>query len=124
MKRYIPHLIMAPKAKKKKKNVSPEERLRAHMPILMLLKSSCCSPRLKKEVLKHCSNDCIFKICEVVLNVLKGNVPLSSPQKKRLASKKHILRRLVQSQPVHQRRRTLLTPQTGGKFWPDILHFM
>ena len=115
---------MASKTKKKKKNVSPEGRLRPHQPILQLLKSPCCSPRLKKEVLKHCSNDCIFKICEVVYNVLKGNVSLSPAQKKRLTSKKHILRRLVQSQPIHQRRRALLTHQTGGKFWPDILHFM
>lgn len=122
-RRYTTHLTMAPKTKKKK-SLSPEERLKAHIPILHMLKSSCCSPRLKKEVLKHCSNDCIFKICEVVLNVLKGNVHLSPAQKKRLASKKHILRRLVQSQPIHQRRRTLLTHQTGGKFWPDILHFM
>ena len=71
---------MAPKTKKKKKNASRQGRLRPHLPILQLLKSSCCSPRLKKEVLKHCSNDCIFKICEVVLNVLKGNVGLSPAQ--------------------------------------------
>ena len=113
---------MAPKTKKKKD--SSEGRLRAHLPILHLLKSSCCSPRLKKEVLKHCSNDCILKICEVVLNVLKGNVSLSPAHQKRLSSKKHILGRLVQSQPIHQRRRALLTHQSGGKFWPDILHFM
>ena len=72
--------------------------------------------KLKNEVLKHCSNDCILKICEIAYNLLKGNVPLKSSQKKKLAPQKHILRRLVQPQSVQKRRRTLLLNQKGGVF--------
>ena len=75
-------------------------------------------------MLKYCSNSCILRICEVVYNVLKGNVPLSEAQKKRLALKKHILRNLVRPQPVHSRRKKLLGNQTGGSFWSDILNFL
>lgn len=73
------------------------------------------SSKLKNEVLKHCSNDCILKICEIAYNLLKGNVPLKS-QKKKLAPQKHILGRLVQPQSVQKRRRTLLLNQKGGVF--------
>ena len=90
-----------------------ESRLRPHLPILQTLAHPGYSCKLKTEVLKHCSNDCILKICEIVYNILKGVVPLTSRQKRHLAGRKHILRRIVQPQPVKQRR-ALLVSQKGG----------
>ena len=56
-----------------------------------------------------------MKICEIVYNLLKGVLPLNSAQKRKLAPKKHILRRLVRPQSI-QRRRALLVQQKGGIF--------
>lgn len=100
---------MGSNQKKKNKACSCESRLKPHLPILQLLSMPKYSSKLKNEVLKHCSNDCILKICEIAYNLLKGNVPLKSSQK-------HILRRLVQPQSVQKRRRTLLLNQKGGVF--------
>lgn len=104
------------KKKKKNKACSCESRLKPHLPILQLLSMPKYSSKLKNEVLKHYSNDCILKICEIAFNLLKGNVPLKSSQKKKLAPQKHILGRLVQPQSVQKRRRTLLLNQKGGVF--------
>ena len=90
-----------------------ESRLRPHLPILQTLATPQYSPKLKREVLKHCSNDCILKICEILYNILKGVIPLTPSQKRQLAPKKHILRRIVQPQPV-KKRRDLLIHQKGG----------
>ena len=76
---------------------------------------------LQKKTIVHLmfSGDCILKICEIVYNLLKGVLPLNSAQKRKLAPKKHILRRLVRPQSV-QRRRALLVKQKGG-FFPFLI---
>ena len=87
--------------------------MKPHLPILQTLAHPGYSAKLKTEVLKHCSNDCILKICEIIYNILKGVVPLTSRQKQQLAGKKHILRSIVQPQTIKQRR-DLLVRQKGG----------
>ena len=106
--------------KEKKKNNSCECRLRPHMPVLNLLLSPESTPVLKNQVLKHCSNDCIHKICEIVYNLLKGNIPLSPSQKQELSTKKHILRKLVKPQS-NKKRRHLLLKQKGGSLLTLVL---
>jgi hypothetical protein len=90
-----------------------EPRLRPHLLILQTLANTSYSSKLKTEALKHCSNDCILKICKIVYNILKGVVPLTSSQKRQIHSRKHILRRIVQSQTIKERR-ALLVSQKGG----------
>lgn len=103
--------------KKGSKRNSCECRLKPHMPVFQVLMSPESSSALKKQVLKHCSNDCIHKICEIVYNVLKGNIPLSPSQKEKFSHKKHILRQLVKPQS-NKKRRALLVKQKGGFFPP------
>lgn len=79
---------MGSNQKKKNKACSCESRLKPHLPILQLLSMPKYSSKLKNEVLKHCSNDCILKICEIAYNLLKGIVPKNS-QKTR-ASETHL----------------------------------
>ena len=93
-----------------------ECRLRPHLPVLQTLAAPHYSSKLKTEVLKHCSNDCILKICEIVYNLLKGVIPLTAAQKRQLGRKKHILRRLVQPQPVKKRRGILIHQKGLGSF--------
>ena len=63
-----------------------------------LLKWLCrCKSSAQKSVLHHADRDVVDTICEVCLNVLKGNVPMSPEQKRRLSKHKHTLRRLASS---------------------------
>ena len=96
-----------------------ESRLRPHLPILQTLATPHYSPKLKREVLRYCSNDCILKICEIVYNILKGAIRLTPTQKRQLAPRKHTLRQLVQRQPV-KNRRALLVKQKGGALTTHI----
>lgn len=111
---------MASDMKKKKKNTSCECRLRPHMPMFQVLVSPETSGKLRNEALKNCSGDCIHKICEVVYNLLKGNIPLSPSQKRELSTKKHILRKLVKPQS-NKKRRQLLLKQKGGSLLNLVL---
>ena len=58
-------------------------RLKPQLLILKVLSAPRYLSTLKKQVIKHCSDDCIHKICEIVYSLLKGNVPLSPAQKKK-----------------------------------------
>lgn len=107
--------------KERKKNNSCECRLKPHMPVLKLLLSPETTPVLKNQVLKHCSNNCIHTICEIVYNLLKGNIPLSPSQKQQLAPKKHILRKLVKPQST-KKRRAALVKQKGGSLLKIVLN--
>lgn len=62
----------------------------------------------------------IHCICECVFNTLKGKVPLSTNQKRRLSRHKNTLRKLVKSGESLSKKRKLLM-QKGGSLLPLIL---
>ena len=87
--------------------------LKPHADILRLLANKGYSTKFKQRVLQEAPNATISKLCECIYNTLKGVVPLSKCQKRKLAPSKHVLRKLVQpGLSVQQRRRTLVR-QTG-----------
>ena len=53
-----------------------------------------CPNTLRKDLLKKLPSRSVKAICECTLNVLKGNVPLSSYQKKSLSKYKATLRKI------------------------------
>ena len=61
---------------------------------------------------KHCNADFVRCICECVKNLLKGNVPLSPAQKKKLSSKKKHLREVVLKKTSLRKKLKLI--QSGG----------
>jgi len=70
-------------------------------------------PTTRKRLLhKHCDDDFVCCIVECVRNLLKGNVPLNSIQKRKLQSKKKVLRQLVLKKTSQRKRRQLV--QSGG----------
>lgn len=85
-------------------------RLRRNYPLLQWLSSA--KPKSRASVLKSVDNDVIETICEVCLNVLKGNVPLSAAHKRRLSKHKHIYRKLVSPRVSLKQKRVLV--QKGG----------
>ena len=59
---------------------------------LQLIKT--CPKALRKDLLKKLPSHSVKAICECTLNVLKGNVPLSTYQKKSLRKYKATLRKI------------------------------
>ena len=85
-------------------------RLRKNIPLLKLLSKAKTSAA--KGIIKAAERDFIDSLCECCLNVLKGRVPLSSTQKKKLVPYKATLRNLSLKKHSLEKRRSLL--QRGG----------
>ena len=68
------------------------ERLRRHIDILRAIKS--CSKKQRKALLESASKDQVHCLCECVLNVLNGNVPIDCKKKEKLRKYKKVLYQL------------------------------
>jgi len=72
-----------------------------------------CPEKSRKDLLKRLPTSCVKAICECILNVLKGNVPLTKHQKRGLQKHKSTLRRLsVKKDPLYIKRKLIV--QKGG----------
>lgn len=76
-------------------------------------------PSERKILLKKASPDLIKAICECVINILKGTVPLKTFQKNKLKTHKIILRNL-QNKKININKKKKLLIQKGG-FLPLLL---
>lgn len=85
-------------------------RIKRNAPHLKLL--SKAKPTLAKAILKNATPDLLAALCECCLNILKGNVPLTPAQKKRLSRHKNNLRLLIKKKTSNKKRRQIL--QAGG----------
>lgn len=70
------------------------------------------TPRERAKFLETCNIDFVNCVCECVKNVLKGNVPLTVDQLKKLKRRKRALRELVLKKTSNTKRRRII--QTGG----------
>src|SRR5260221_5342422 len=70
------------------------------------------SPKIRKSLIVGCRPQMLSCICECAVNILKGNVPLTSGQKKKLCRHKHSLRLLSNKKVAIKSKKKLL--QTGG----------
>jgi hypothetical protein len=87
------------------------KRLHRHANLLRTLHKA--SPAIRKRLLKqHCDGDFVSCITECVKNLLKGNVPLNSAQKKKLSAKKKILRQIALKKTSLGKKQKLI--QSGG----------
>lgn len=79
--------------------------------VLRLL--SGCPQRQRKELLKRLPNSDIKTVCECALNLLHGNIPISTLQKAKLQKYKGLLRTLAKRKtPLYKKRKILI--QKGG----------
>ena len=72
-----------------------------------------CSPELRKSILQSASNSLLTSLCECCLNVLNGNVRLTSHQKRKLVRHKHKLRTLADRKVARKRKKQMLIQQGG-----------
>ena len=93
-------------------------RLKRNWDWLKVLKSA--KPAQRKAILLAADDDLILAICEIVDNVLRGNVKLSTTQKTKLSKYKKAMRYTAAHKVSKKNKRKLLTNQTGG-FLPLIL---
>ena len=86
-------------------------RLKDHTHALQALSKS--SKKRRTAILKHADKDLVVCLGECALNVLKGRVPLTPSQKKKLSRHKTHLRALANKKTTHAKRKRLLI-QKGG----------
>lgn len=87
------------------------QRLKRNFPLLMWLCRA--KPKAAKSVLKVVDRDVLETIGECCVNVLKGNVPLTPSQKKRLYKHRSTLRRLASTKRASDKVKRGLV-QKGG----------
>jgi hypothetical protein len=78
-----------------------------------------CNAKQRKVLLENVSPKLLKCLCECCLNVLNGNVKLTSDQKRHLSRHKKVLRTLVDRKTPVKRKRQILV-QKGG-FLPALL---
>lgn len=74
-------------------------------------------PDQRKGFISHCSDDFILSICEICLNVLKGNIPLNSEQYSRLKKHKTFIKLLADKKSSVKKKRKVVK-QSGGFIGP------
>ena len=87
------------------------QRLRKNHDFLKLLVK--CTPAQRKAILKVADDALVRTICECVLNVLKGTVPVSKP------AKKSLIALAEKSTPLDKKKKLLV--QHGGNFLSVLL---
>lgn len=89
-------------------------RLKRNAHLLNALYKS--GPQKRKDIMLHSSPDFVKTICEIALNILKGNISLSPSQYKTLKKYKTNIRLLADRKVGINRKRRILSTQRGGFF--------
>lgn len=91
------------------------ERLVRNLSILKLLLKA--TPKQRRVILEAATDEFIVTLCEVALNVLHGNVPLTPQQYQRLKRRRNEIK-IVADKKVGVRRKRRLINQQGGFLLP------
>ena len=94
------------------------QRMKGSLPYLQILAKS--KPKLRKILIENVPESVITAIYECCLNTLKGVIPLTQRQKRRLAPYKTHLRTLANRKVSRKRKKTYLT-QRGGSILTALL---
>jgi hypothetical protein len=92
--------------------------MKDNLPYLHVLIKS--KPKLRKLLIEHGPPSLITSICECALNLLKGVIPLTPGQKRRLARYKAHLRGLANKKVSRKKKKQLLN-QKGGNLIKALL---
>ena len=92
--------------------------MKGNLPYLQVLVK--CKPKLRKLLIEHGPVSLVTSICECALNLLKGVIPLTPRQKRRLAQYKTQLRGLV-NKTVSRKKKKHFLNQKGGNLLTALL---
>ena len=94
------------------------KRLRRQLPFLRsVLKEANCFKR--QELLQHANGDQVNALSELVLNLLKNNIPMTTPIMSQLRPYKKVLRHVGRRHSVKKRRQWLIS-QKGRGLWQGL----
>ena len=88
------------------------KRMRGSLPYLQVIVKS--KPKLRKLLIDNVPENVITAICECSLNLLKGVIPVTPRQKRRLVRHKTHLRALANKKVLRKRKKRLLSQKGGG----------
>ena len=74
----------------------------------------------RNALVDQANKDQINAVSELVLNTLKGHVPISQATHRRLERHKNVLRKLAQRTTSLKAKKRLLVAQKGGAFWQGL----
>lgn len=94
------------------------KRLKENKHMLYVLKDS--SPKLRKAILKHSSDDLVAALNEIAFNVASGNHSVSNSDKNKLKRYKSHLRSFIKPSNSLSSKRKILV-QSGSGFVPILL---
>ena len=94
------------------------KRMKGSLPYLQVMGK--CGPKLRKLMINNVPLDVITAICECSLKLLKGVIPLSPRQKRRLACYRTHLRDLA-SKKVSRKRKKQHLNKKGGNLLSALL---
>ena len=95
------------------------QRLRRQRPFLESILQE--SNRFKRQaLLQHANKDQINAVSEMVLNLLKNNIPVKPQTLRSLQRHKKVLREVGKRKNSVKRRRQHLLKQTGAGFWRGL----
>lgn len=84
--------------------------MRKYLPVLRSIQR--LSEKDKRRIIELCDKNLIDCFCECSKNILKGNVPLTTAQLRKLRREKHNLRQLAVKKTSLKKKRKIL--QKGG----------
>lgn len=94
-------------------------RIKRNLPILRTLKT--CNIKLRKSILKTCEQDTIKALLELAINVLNGNLQISSVHKQKLQSYKNKIRKLASRKTNFKVKRKILIQEGKGVLIPTLI---
>ena len=103
--------------RRKRSFVKMSKRMKGSLPYLHVLVKS--KQKLRKTLIDNVPESVITTICECGLNLLKGVIQLTSPQKRRLARHKTHLRALANKKVSRKKKKQYLN-QKGGIFCSQL----
>lgn len=90
-------------------------RMQRNLALLEMLYKS--TPRMRKVIVSNAGADFISALCEIALNVLSGNIPLTEQQYSQLKKKKSVVR-IVADKRIKILRKRKTINQSGGFLLP------
>lgn len=91
-------------------------RFKQQVPFLRAIVKSANKNR-RKDLIKHANKDQINAASEMVLNLLKNNIPVSPITMARLRPHRQALRKIGNRTVSLKKRRRSLQSQKGGRLW-------
>lgn len=73
-----------------------------------------CKPRGRKQLLKNLSKDNVKVLCEICLNIIRGNITVVSKQKFKLKKYRSLLETLANKKVSLAKKKTVISNQKGG----------